>query len=585
MHLKFLNRGTGSASAAKEYLLQERDHQGEVRADIQVLRGNPNFVTELADSLDFKHRYTSGVIAWHKDDAPTDEQINQVLDDFERVAFAGLEANQYSYYAVLHEESNGSKHIHIVAPRVELTTGKSMNIAPPNWQKTYDVLVDKYNTKYDWASPKDLHRRKLVNNQIQLHSNMTHTKAKVEINKAVMELVGNGVIKNEDTLIDYLNSIDGVIVKPRRSKKTLSILLEGIKKPIRLEGLAYAKGFDTRELRQEFRAEQEKRAEKSTADRARDHERVSAVLESIISDRAKFNQGRYKRVSRVHSGDEDRNIREPNRHQTSEQQFHKTNEQVKRDRPKEHRGGTGENLYEHEQRERRISPINGERERRTSPSNGKNKERTNREGRILSKEHTHIRSDWIYINRDDGRIHNIRRIEENDRIRERIKRNSEATARDIQRRAREDSKRIREENEKRDRGATEELHKQLREVTEELHKRFKKYTAGIRSKYIIHDKALQQTSNTNDGTSGQARRNNQELRRRVSRDKDKFRLQASGELEGAVNKLRETLVLSGIAIRKYGKQIIEKVQKVISHRAQQRERVYTRPSPRRMMSP
>jgi len=80
--------------------------------------------------LDFKHRYTSGVIAWHKDDAPTDEQIAQVLDDFERVAFAGLEPNQYTYYAVLHEESNGAKHVHVIAPRVELSTGKSMNIAP-----------------------------------------------------------------------------------------------------------------------------------------------------------------------------------------------------------------------------------------------------------------------------------------------------------------------------------------------------------------------------------------------------------------------------------------------------------------------
>jgi hypothetical protein len=102
MHIKFISTGKGSASAAKDYLLQKEDHKGIIRADIQVLRGNPEHVTQLAESLEFKHKYTSGVIAWHKDDAPTDNQIAQVLDDFERVAFAVLEPSQYAYYAVLH---------------------------------------------------------------------------------------------------------------------------------------------------------------------------------------------------------------------------------------------------------------------------------------------------------------------------------------------------------------------------------------------------------------------------------------------------------------------------------------------------
>ena len=29
----------------------------------------------VADSLDFEHRYTAGVIAWAPEDEPTDEQI------------------------------------------------------------------------------------------------------------------------------------------------------------------------------------------------------------------------------------------------------------------------------------------------------------------------------------------------------------------------------------------------------------------------------------------------------------------------------------------------------------------------------
>lgn len=333
MHIKFISRGKGSAKDAETYLLQEHDHKGEVRQNIEVLRGNPSHVSELADSLEFEHRYTSGVIAWHVDDNPTEGQIAQVLNDFEKVAFAGLDANQYSWYAVLHEESNGAKHIHVVSARVELSTGKSMNIAPPNWQKTYDVLVDKYNVKHDWASPKDLHRRKLVNNQVSIHSNMSHTKAKIEINKAVMELVGRGAIQNENDVIKYLNSIDGVTVKPRRSKKTLSIELEGIKKPIKLEGLAYGKGFDVRELRQELRAEQTQRAGQSTADRSREYERVSTVLESIIDGRATFNRGRYDQKAQHPKRQDERSPSE--HHQGRERNSKDLTHQPKGDRGRE----------------------------------------------------------------------------------------------------------------------------------------------------------------------------------------------------------------------------------------------------------
>ena len=37
-------------------------------------------VAAVADSLDFEHTCTYGVIAWAPDDRPTDEQIEAVLD-------------------------------------------------------------------------------------------------------------------------------------------------------------------------------------------------------------------------------------------------------------------------------------------------------------------------------------------------------------------------------------------------------------------------------------------------------------------------------------------------------------------------
>ena len=90
MLVKFLAHGTGSAQAAADYLTRELDSQGEVREDVAVLRGDPDDVAAVADSLEFDHKYTSGVIAWAPEDRPSDQDIDRVLNEFEQTAWAGL---------------------------------------------------------------------------------------------------------------------------------------------------------------------------------------------------------------------------------------------------------------------------------------------------------------------------------------------------------------------------------------------------------------------------------------------------------------------------------------------------------------
>ena len=86
MHVKFIARGTGSARAAADYLLGERDAAGQPRAGVEVLRGDPEQVAAVADSLEFEHKYRSAVIAWSPEDRPTAAQIEAVLDEFEQTA-------------------------------------------------------------------------------------------------------------------------------------------------------------------------------------------------------------------------------------------------------------------------------------------------------------------------------------------------------------------------------------------------------------------------------------------------------------------------------------------------------------------
>ena len=107
MLIKFLARGTGSAREAADYLLGARDATGEPREGVEVLRGDPHQAAAVADTLAFDHKYTSGVIAWAPDGAPSDAQIDAVLDSFEKTAWAGLEPDRYAWAAVLHREKGG----------------------------------------------------------------------------------------------------------------------------------------------------------------------------------------------------------------------------------------------------------------------------------------------------------------------------------------------------------------------------------------------------------------------------------------------------------------------------------------------
>ena len=155
MLIKFLARGTGSARAAADYLLGVRDAAGKPREGVEVLRGNPHQVAAVADALAFEHKYTSGVIAWAPEDAPTDDQIGEVLDEFERSAWAGLEPDRYAWAAVLHRERGGGAHVHVLAARCDLETGRSLNIAPPGWEKTFGPLRDAVNAEHGWSRPDD----------------------------------------------------------------------------------------------------------------------------------------------------------------------------------------------------------------------------------------------------------------------------------------------------------------------------------------------------------------------------------------------------------------------------------------------
>lgn len=300
MHIKFLSHDRGSGRAAIAYLMGEKDSQGKVRAGVQVLRGNPEQIGHLIDSLKFVSRYSSVVIAFHKNDDPSDSEIDEVLNEFERVAFPGLLANQYAWSAVLHIESDGSKHIHGIAPRVELTTGKSMNIAPPGWQKRYDPLRDAFNYEKGWARPDDprLSRVCQPGEIAKFDSWKSGADARQQITEWLTTLIANGDINDRQ---DVLNSISKIGEINRQSKDYISIRLDGEKKPVRLKGPIYDEEFDGRSVREAAAAAQRRPAGRERPDRVA-AEAARAELAEALQRVAEYNKKRYPATTPILTG-------------------------------------------------------------------------------------------------------------------------------------------------------------------------------------------------------------------------------------------------------------------------------------------
>jgi len=243
MHIKFLAHGQGSGRKAATYLLGEKDSKGEIRAGIDVLRGDPLALGDLIDSLSTVNRYTSGVVAWHPDDKPTPEQIEKFVDDLEAAAFAGLEPQQYTWCVVQHLEANGAVHLHFIAARVELESGRAMNIAPPGWEGVFYPLRDAWNAENGWARPDDpaLKRDVQPGGSASAPAWRAGTDPKQVITDWLADQVVAGHIQDREGVVNALRGIGEIT---RQGRDYLSVRLEGETKPLRLKGEIYDEQFD-----------------------------------------------------------------------------------------------------------------------------------------------------------------------------------------------------------------------------------------------------------------------------------------------------------------------------------------------------
>ena len=257
MLIKFTQHGKGCARKAAAYLLDDKDHQNNLRAGIEVLSGDPLIFSAICEASKHKWKYTSAVIAFAPEDNPSPKQISQVLNTFEKYAFAGLNPQRYHMLAVLHTEEDGSKHIHVLTPRIDLETKRSLNIAPPGHHKYFDSLRDYFNYKNGWARPDDPARMKDTQEPNYVYLQRAAAIAAVlkkESRKTIQQQldeflkihISAGLIKDHQDIIQALQSIKSITeVSVSKNAKTpyIAIKIEGHDRSIRLKGPLYESEF------------------------------------------------------------------------------------------------------------------------------------------------------------------------------------------------------------------------------------------------------------------------------------------------------------------------------------------------------
>lgn len=233
MLIKFFRNGKGAGAGPVGYLVADKvlaydDNRDLIRdADGQpmtvtreplpeVLRGNPERTEALIDASRHQWTYRAGVISFAGTDAPTEEQQVEVMDSFERLAFAGLDPTQYEVLWVRHTHEDRVE-LHFCTPRLDLTSGRSLNIAPPGYEKAFDSLRDVMNQRHDWADPMELERVQEVRDTIETP---TRAQGRDELHAWLQDQISVGYVTDRASMLDALT--DAGFDIPRAGKAYLT---------------------------------------------------------------------------------------------------------------------------------------------------------------------------------------------------------------------------------------------------------------------------------------------------------------------------------------------------------------------------
>jgi hypothetical protein len=274
-------RTSGGARSAAKYLLDEKQHGEKIR----VLHGDPKLTISIIDQLDFKWKFTSGVLSFEEQNIP-EAHKHEIIKEFEKTMCPGLNINSLW---VEHRDKNRLE-LHYMIPRVDLDTGKSIAVYThlKDFNKK-DLFQEYINTKYNLSSPHDLEKKETLQ-QRKTRWNDKRQDIAQELDQEISKGVANGTIQNRDDVLDLFKELQ--IPVNRVTKNGITIQWEN--KPIRLKGLYYGKDFTSASNAiEQARAGAETVRIRSKKEPRRELTTIRSALERIVQRDLETNRKNY----------------------------------------------------------------------------------------------------------------------------------------------------------------------------------------------------------------------------------------------------------------------------------------------------
>lgn len=246
MNVTIFPTGKGGSESAVRYLLSNTDHDGKKRSVMpEILFGDPDTFTAIANATKRQHKYTSGVIAFRDHETITPDQVTTLIETFRATFLPGLKVDEnFADFWVMHREK-GNVELHFLVANTELVSTQQLNIHPPGEKNIqfFNAFSAVMNDAFGFAQvvPDPL-KISLKPFEAKSPNGKKDKKAKDDFAKVLHTEIVGGFIKDHNQLIGYLKH-HGVDV-PTVGTDFITVRLPGAKKNTRLKGPLFAKGSD-----------------------------------------------------------------------------------------------------------------------------------------------------------------------------------------------------------------------------------------------------------------------------------------------------------------------------------------------------
>lgn len=298
MIVDFFRHGSGLSKGCLDYLLgedREREHA-------QVLSGDVELTAQLIDSSPFAKKYTSGCLSFYEHDL-SDQDKQQIMQNFEECLFPGLDKDQYQILWVQHQDKVNQDtgetrlELNFVIPNVELSAGKRLQpfYAPVDLDRV-DLFKQITNTEHSLYDPDDPEHRQLFLNKKNLPKDIKDFKA--QLHQRVYRAVANGEVADRQELVQWLELNQINVTRQVKNSISIENPYEGAKRPIRLEGEIYEQGF---RATGEYRQEVQQRIEEYRGTASERYRANVTEYQRQLEHKSQYHSDRYPTVGRENS--------------------------------------------------------------------------------------------------------------------------------------------------------------------------------------------------------------------------------------------------------------------------------------------